>query len=77
MKPTPPKIVKAPEGCAECLTPGKEYSVLKNDGSLSPTLGFGLWIVNDYGEKIFTNEKESFAYLNGQNWIIVEREKES
>lgn len=72
----PPKIVKAPEGCESYLTPGKEYEVLLHNNFMKKKSGYGFNIISDEGYEIFTSHKGS-GHLNGQDWIIVEREKES
>lgn len=74
MKPTPPKIVKAPEGCESYLTPGKEYKVLLHNNFMKKYSGYGFHIIDDEGDEIFSYEKISH-HPNYQDWIIVEREK--
>lgn len=73
----PPKIVKAPEGCESYLTPGKEYEIVKLlPNSYCEELGYGFLVRSDDGGLANCIEKLC-AHLMGQDWIIVEREKET
>lgn len=76
MKPTPPKIVKVPERCRKNLTPGKEYSVVGIWDDWMENDGYGFSIIDDEGDKIDVSEKKC-PYVFRQDFIIVEREKES
>lgn len=68
-------ILIAPEGCAEYLTPFKEYEVKKVD-ILSKSFGWFVVLINDNGDGIFTSQNRS-AHINRQDWIIKsEAEKE-
>lgn len=71
--PPKPKKVKAPEGCLEYLTAGKEYDVLKI--MTYGRYGYMLEIMSDNGIMIFTNEFKSL-HLNGKNWIVTEYEEQ-
>lgn len=63
-------IVIAPHGCAECLTPEKEYKVIQLwDVCFPEHRGNGFYILDDNNVKIPCNEKKS-SHLNGQDWII-------
>jgi hypothetical protein len=55
------KII-APKGCANYLTPGKEYKVREK-------LGTNFSVIDDDGDKILISEKQS-THLRGQDWII-------
>jgi hypothetical protein len=64
-----PKIVKAPEGCEDYLTPGKEYKV-RSAKRRSDTF-FVFEITDDEGGNLFCLLR-SCGHLVGKDWIIVE-----
>jgi len=72
--PRPPKVVRAPEGCAAYLTAGREYRVKDLDGYFDEWGSF-FTILNDRGNITYTSELDS-SHLNGGDWIVVEREGE-
>lgn len=68
--PKPPKKVKAPESCANYLTFGKEYEVIKVMTFEAP-FGYDFQIISDLGET--TTCTENFcSCLMGLNWIIID-----
>jgi hypothetical protein len=64
--------VRAPEGCEEYLTAGKNYTVT-SVGVYIEGDGYEFYTIDDIGDEIGCHEKESI-HLNGGDWIIVERE---
>ena len=62
--------VIAPEGCAEYLTPNKEYLVVKLwDINFPLHRGCGFYIIDDTGHRLACNEKKS-SHLGRQDWVI-------
>lgn len=59
------KKVKAPEGCGEYLTPGKEYDVLNLRRS-GPSLFFEIY---DDLQSLMSCQLKNCHHLNGLNWI--------
>jgi hypothetical protein len=68
-----PKRVQAPEGCADYITAGKIYDVVGFWGNWDETYGHGFQILHDNGGISDCSERMC-AYLNDQDWIIVETE---
>lgn len=60
-------VVIAPEGCAECLTVGKEYEVVWVD-----IHSYAFRVVNDKGDKIYCRQIRC-AFLNFKDWIIKQK----
>lgn len=62
---------------ADYLTNGKEYPITRFDENADGTridfgkIGFGFYIIDDYGVERSCLENES-AHLNGLNWTIKE-----
>ena len=73
--PRPPKVVRAPEGCAKYLTSGKEYSVTYSVECTDDAKEYAFYIHDNFGFKVQCFEKKCI-HLNGGDWIVVEREGE-
>lgn len=72
-KPTPPKVVIAPDVRRKWLTAGKKYKVVGIWGDWDEVFGYGFYIIDDNGKIRHTVEYGS-AHLYNLNWIIAERE---
>ena len=69
----PPKIVIAPQGRFNSLTAGKEYKVLRCDGSDHSKYGYLFIIKSDIDSGIDCLEREC-GHIDDLDWIIKERE---
>lgn len=68
-----PLIVKAPEGCEDYLTPGKEYECFGQEYANSK---WYFWIKSDNssGELDVLSSIYESLHLNFQDWIVVKSE---
>ena len=68
-----PLKVKAPEGCAKYLTPGKIYDVNTSSSQPNEQLGYLFTILSDDKSPTYCSSKIC-GHLNFQDWIIIETE---
>ena len=73
---TPPKRVKAPSGCSQYLTAGKEYEVVEIHFKKDEKHGSAFSILDDDGVRLYCLEF-CCHFINRQDWIIIEREPET
>lgn len=64
-----PTIVKAPKGCEQWLTEGKNYKVISCGNTYLNHNGWEFEILDDDGDKIYCNTK-TCGHANG-DWEIV------